>query len=50
MLSQGGYIIIDDFGAIEGCRQAVQDYRREHKITDLMHEVDWTGMWWQKTV
>ncbi|UZF91287.1 TylF/MycF family methyltransferase [Bosea sp. NBC_00550] len=47
-LSPGGYIIIDDFGAIDGCRQAVEEYRRIHDITAPMTEVDWTGVWWQK--
>lgn len=47
-LSPGGYIIIDDFGAIEGCRKAVEEYRTVHGITAPMAEVDWTGVWWQK--
>jgi O-methyltransferase len=47
-LSPGGYVIIDDYGAIEGCRKAVDEYRRENHITAPMTEVDWTGVWWQK--
>lgn len=47
-LSPGGYIIIDDFGAVTGCRKAVEDYRREHGITDPIKEVDWTGAFWRK--
>ena len=33
-LSIGGYIIVDDYGALEPCRQAVHDYRQEHGITE----------------
>lgn len=49
-LSPGGYIIIDDYGAVPACRQAVEDYRAEHHIADPMVTVDWTGIWWQKGV
>ena len=46
-LSPGGFVIIDDYGAIEACRKAVTDYRREQGISAI-HAVDWTGVWWQK--
>ena len=49
-LSPGGYIIIDDYGAIEGCRKAVEEYRDAQGITAPITEVDWTGVWWQKPV
>ena len=47
-LSRGGYIVIDDYGALLGCRQAVIDYRSEHGIAEPMVEIDWTGVWWRK--
>jgi O-methyltransferase len=47
-LSPGGYIIIDDYGAIEGCRRAVEEYRDAQGITATITQVDWTGVWWQK--
>jgi O-methyltransferase len=47
-LSPGGYTIIDDYGCVEGCRKAVDDYRTRHKISAPMTSVDWTGTWWQK--
>ena len=31
-LAAGGYVIIDDYGFVPACRQAVEDYRREHGI------------------
>lgn len=49
LLSRGGYIIIDDFGAVPACQKAVDDYRTAHGIIDPMTTVDWTGVWWQKT-
>ncbi len=48
-LQAGGYCIIDDYGAIKGCRQAVDDYRSTHRIVDELMEIDWTGRFWRKT-
>ncbi|MEO0329234.1 MAG: TylF/MycF family methyltransferase [Pseudomonadota bacterium] len=47
-LSTGGYCIIDDYGAIPSCKQAVDDFRRDNNINEPMESVDWTGVWWQK--
>jgi hypothetical protein len=47
-LSVGGYIIVDDYGAIEACRQAVHDYRAAHHITEDIRVIDWTGVYWQR--
>ena len=30
----GGYLIIDDYGFVPACREAVDDYRREHGIDE----------------
>jgi|ERR1700728_625574 len=48
-LSIGGFAIIDDYGAIVPCREAVNDYRATMNIDDELHQIDWTGVWWQKT-
>jgi O-methyltransferase len=47
-LSPGGFLIVDDYGALKGCRQAVDDYRRDHGISEPLVEVDWTGVFWQR--
>ena len=47
-LSLGGYVIIDDYGAIADCRRAVDDFRANHKITEQMQQIDWTGVFWKK--
>lgn len=47
-LSPGGYVVVDDYGAIPGCRAAVDDYRAELGITDVVREIDWTGVFWEK--
>jgi hypothetical protein len=48
-LSVGGYVIVDDYGGIEQCRQAVHDYRKAHGISDAMTKVDWTGVHWKRS-
>ncbi len=48
-LSIGGYLIVDDFGAVEGCRKAITDYRNNNKIDDEIIKIDSTGVFWQKS-
>jgi O-methyltransferase len=48
-LSVGGYAIVDDYGCIPACRQAVQDYRALHGIADQIHPIDWTGVYWRRS-
>jgi SAM-dependent methyltransferase len=47
-LSPGGFVIIDDYGAIPACKQAVEDFRTANQITEPLKVVDWTGVWWRK--
>ena len=47
-LSPGGYAIVDDYGSIPACKQAVDDFRLEHGITEHLEEIDWTGVFWEK--
>ncbi len=48
-LSIGGYLIVDDYGTIPACAQAVTDYRHAHGITDEIHVIDWTGVYWKRS-
>lgn len=47
-LSRGGYVIIDDYGYHEACRQAVEDYRKANAINDEIIQIDWTGVYWKR--
>lgn len=50
-LSIGGYLIVDDYNAplfAKACGQAIRDFRAEHRITEPMHEIDWTGVYWRR--
>jgi O-methyltransferase len=48
-LSPGGYVIVDDYGAIPQCKEAVTDFRTAHGIIDPKESVDWTGVYWQRS-
>lgn len=48
-LSKGGFLIVDDWGAVKACQQAVLDYREHHNITDEIITIDWGGVYWRKT-
>ncbi len=48
-LSPGGFAIIDDYGMLEPCRQAVTDYREQHGIEEPILTIDFAGAYWRKT-
>lgn len=47
-LSAGGYVIIDDYGVVEGCRQATDEFRAQHSINDEIKVIDQCGIYWQR--
>jgi hypothetical protein len=47
-LSVGGYIIVDDYGAVDACREAVGDYRRANGIAEPIEWIDWSGVYWRR--
>jgi O-methyltransferase len=47
-LSAGGHVIVDDYLLIDECRRAVDDYRREHQITEPIEEIDWNSVRWRR--
>jgi O-methyltransferase len=48
-LSPGGFLIVDDYGAIPACRAAVHDYRDAHGVHEELEVIDWTGVYWRKS-
>jgi len=47
-LSAGGYVIIDDYGLPLGCRQAVDEYRRIHGVTEPIQWINQQTVFWQR--
>ncbi|MBI5115347.1 class I SAM-dependent methyltransferase [Candidatus Poribacteria bacterium] len=48
-LTPGGFVIVDDYGALGGCRSATNDFRRQRNITDPIQNIDGIGVFWQKS-
>jgi Macrocin-O-methyltransferase (TylF) len=48
-LSVGGYIIVDDYGNVAACRQAVHDFRGRRGIDDPIRPIDWAGVCWRRS-
>jgi hypothetical protein len=46
-VAQGGFVIIDDYNAFEGCAQAVDEYRKAHQINTPMLKIDNLGVYWR---
>jgi O-methyltransferase len=46
-VSPGGYVIVDDYGAVPACRQAVDDFRGDCGVHEPLRPIDWTGVFWQ---
>jgi hypothetical protein len=46
-VAAGGFVIVDDYGAIQQCALAVADFRAARGITEAFHTVDWTGVYWR---
>ena len=49
-VSPGGFVIIDDYGCFQECREAVDDFRRDRAVSEPLTEIDWTGVFWRKTL
>jgi hypothetical protein len=49
-LSVGGWLVVDDYGVIEACRQPVHDYRERHGIEEAISPIDHSGVRWRRAV
>ena len=47
-LSYDGYVIIDDYHCVDACKQAVEDYCQQEKISPDLQEIDGIGVYWKK--
>ena len=48
-LSVGGFVIVDDYHVVAGCKRAIQDFCASRKITPAMVEIDGVGVYWRKS-
>lgn len=47
-VSAGGYVIVDDYGAVPACAAAVRDFLAARGEAPEMVKIDWTGVYWQR--
>jgi O-methyltransferase len=47
-VSPGGYVVIDDYGCLKCCADAVDDFRAANRIDEPLVKIDWTGVVWRK--
>ncbi len=45
----GGFVILDDFKAYEGCERAVRDFWEERNLFPYLHHLDRWGRYWIKS-
>ncbi|PIP02132.1 MAG: hypothetical protein COW18_00055 [Zetaproteobacteria bacterium CG12_big_fil_rev_8_21_14_0_65_54_13] len=48
-LSIGGFVIIDDYGVVDACRKATDDFRAANGIVDPLQAIDGVGVYWRKS-
>jgi len=44
----GGFIIVDDYMVVRGCKSAIDDFRKENSITATLQPIDNTAVYWRK--
>ena len=47
-VSPGGFVIVDDYGSLEACRRAVDEFVAERDPDVEICAVDWTRVCWRK--
>ncbi len=48
-VSAGGFVIVDDYGEVEACRKAVEDFRAGQGIVAPLVAIDGSGVFWKKS-
>lgn len=47
-VAPGGFVIVDDYGALAPCRQAVDEFRALRRLSEPLLVIDWTGVYWRR--
>ena len=47
-ISNGGVIIVDDYGDFPQCKIAVDEFREKNNISNPIISIDWSGIYWIK--
>ncbi len=44
----GGFIIVDDYGALPQCKEAIHEFRNQNGISEPMIKIDYEAVYWRK--
>jgi O-methyltransferase len=47
-VSNGGFVIVDDYNSVLACRTAITDFRRENGIDAPLVPIDADAVYWRK--
>ena len=47
-LEVGGFVVLDDYHFLDGCRRAVDDFRRAHGISEPIERIDYNAGRWRR--
>jgi O-methyltransferase len=47
-LSPGGFVIVDDYGALPQCKLAIDEFRADRDIIDRLYPIDGAAVFWRK--
>lgn len=47
-LSPGGYVVVDDYGILDACKQAVHDFLSTRGLDPRIEPIDHACVWWKK--
>jgi O-methyltransferase len=47
-LSPGGFVIVDDYGALPQCKLAIDEFRADRDIIDRLYPIDGAAIFWRK--
>lgn len=46
-VSAGGYVIVDDYHVVEGCKKAIHDFLDQRGLAPTLIEIDGVGVYWR---
>lgn len=44
----GGFVVVDDFDAVGGCRTAIERFREQHGLDEPLERIDQSSVFWRK--
>lgn len=46
-VSSGGFVIVDDYHVVKGCKRAVHDFLSDRNLNPAIEEIDGVGVYWR---